>query len=131
MDALIQEFITQRPIALVGATNDPAKYGNVILKNLRGRGWPVFAINPKATMIDGEAAYPNLAALPKKPELVVFVVPPAIGIKVLDEVKTLDIDRVWLQPGAESPEILARAAELGLRVVHDACIMVLAARIGA
>lgn len=131
MDALIQEFIIQRPIALVGATNDPAKYGNVILKNLRGRGWPVFAINPKATTIDGEPAYPNLAALPKKPELVVFVVPPAIGIKVLDEVKALGIDRVWLQPGAESPEILARAAELGLRVVHDACIMVLAARIGA
>src|SRR5688500_15702369 len=125
MDDLIQEFLRQRPIALVGATNDQSKYGNIILRDLRDRGWPVFAISAKATQIQGEPSYHALAQCPEKPALVVMVVPPAIGIKVLDEVKALGIERIWLQPGAESPQLLERARELGLREVHNACIMVL------
>ncbi|MCL5270885.1 MAG: CoA-binding protein [bacterium] len=130
MDALQREFLAARPIAVVGASADRAKYGNIVYRYLRGRGWLVFAVNHRAGTIEDDLAYPSLAACPETPALAVLVVPPAEGLKVVDEARAAGVGRLWLQPGAESPEILARADQLGLRVIHDACIMIMAARAG-
>ena len=119
MDEMINEFIRARPVALVGASGDPKKYGNVILRSLRGRGWQVYAVNPRGGEIEGQSAYRSLAACPEKPALAVLVVPPAAGLKVLDEAKALGVERIWLQPGAESHEVMAHAEALGLRAVQD------------
>lgn len=128
MDATINEFLAARPVAVVGASPDRSKYGNIVMRNLRGRGWEVFAVNPKGGIIEDQPAYPSLADCPKRPELVVMVTPPSVTMKVMDEAKALGIQKIWMQPGAESPEAVAHACDLGLRVVSEACIMVMAAR---
>ncbi|HOR26713.1 MAG TPA: CoA-binding protein [Candidatus Sumerlaeota bacterium] len=128
MEAKILEFIQSRPVAVVGASADRAKYGNIVLRNLRDRGWTVYAINPRAETIEGEPAYPNLAACPQTPGLAVMVTPPEVTRQVLDEAAAAGVGRIWMQPGAGDAAAIARANELGLELIHDACIMVAAAR---
>lgn len=128
MDQRMEEFLAARPVAVVGASNDHAKYGNIVLRNLRGRGWEVFAVNPKLAEIEGEPAYASLAACPRRPELAVVITPPAVSLQIVEEAAALGVPRLWLQPGAESPEVIRRAGELGVDLVYYACIMVMAAR---
>lgn len=130
MEPDFNDFLAARPVAVVGASADRAKYGNIVLRNLRQRGWEVFAVNPREPQIEGEAAYKSLAECPRRPALAVLVVPPAVSLKVIEEAHALGIEKIWLQPGAESPAVLERARQLGLRVIHEACIMVMAARQG-
>lgn len=129
MDPQMTEFLAARPVAVVGASSRRKKFGNIILRNLRERGWTVYAVNPRETEIEGEPCYATLADCPQRPALAVMVVPPAVTLQVLEEAAAAGVGRVWLQDGTWNQEVLDRARELGLREVHDACIMVQAARL--
>jgi uncharacterized protein len=114
-------------VAVVGATDDPAKFGGRIYRDLKGKGFRVLAVNPGRATVDGDPCYPSLAALPEKPTIVDLVVPPDRALGVLAECVTLGLSRVWLQPGSEDDAVLAFAAARGLTVRAHDCIMVKAA----
>ena len=111
-------------VAVVGASKDPSKFGNVIYCDLRQKGFVVFAVNPNRTHVAGDEAFASLKELPARPTIVDMVVPPAAGAGVLRECLDLGLMNVWLQPGAESPENLAFLQERGLNYIADDCIMV-------
>ncbi len=120
--ALLDEADTT--VAVVGATDDPSKYGSVIYRDLKRKGFRVFAVNPNRKTVDGEPAYPSLEALPDKPTIVNIVVPPKVALAVLGECRRLGLNNVWLQPGAESPEVLAYLQQNGFNYLANTCIMV-------
>lgn len=126
--AEVMEIVRRRGpgtrIAVVGASNDPSKYGNVIVRNLAGKGFTVLPVNPREKEIAGLPAYPNLAAVPGPIDLVNFVTPPAVTKEVLEEAARLGLPAVWLQDGSFDDEVLEIAARGPFRTVHDACIMV-------
>ena len=111
-------------IAVVGATDDPRKFGGRIYRDLKGKGYRVFAVNPGRETVDGDPCFPSLAALPEPPVLVDVVVPPQVALQVLEECAALGLRRVWLQPGSEDARVLAFGAARGLMVRADDCIMV-------
>jgi len=95
-----------RNISLVGATNNKEKYGYRILKNLENKGYNLYPVNPNYDEIEGIKTYPSIKELPKEEiDLIVFVVPPKVGIKVLKEAYQEGYKKFWFQPGAESDEI--------------------------
>lgn len=131
MDDVRDFFNTGYRYAVVGATTDTAKYGYRVLRHLKHAGLSVVGINPKYQEIEGVKIFPTLADVPEKPDVAVFVVPPAVGVAVLDQVKALGITKVWFQPGAESDEVRAKVEALGLHGVTDgSCIMVERRRLG-
>lgn len=111
-------------IAIVGANDDPGKYGSVIYRDLKSKGFRVFAVNPNRDTVDGDPAYKSLADLPERPTIVNFVVPPHISMAVLAEAKQLGHDLVWMQPGSASPEVRRFIEASGFASLIDACIMV-------
>ena len=58
-------------IAVVGATDDPHKYGSVIYRDLKRKGYEVFAVNPNRDTVDGDPAYSSLGA--ESPEVMTFL----------------------------------------------------------
>jgi predicted CoA-binding protein len=120
---LIQEFIAQRRFAIVGATNNPQKYGYHIFNNLRNRGYEVYPVNPRLNELEGVRCYPSLADIPIKVDVVDFVVPPKVTEQILRECKRLGLDRIWLQPGSESETAIAFCTDNNLKVVHGVCVM--------
>lgn len=114
-------------IAVVGASNNPEKYGNVIVRNLSAKGYTVLPINPAETEIAGLPAYPTLAAAPGPIHVVSVVTPPRVTAKVLDEVAALGLPAVFLQDGTYDDDVLRKVADAPYRTVYDACIMVVTA----
>ena len=111
-------------VAVVGATDNSSKYGYVIYRDLKRKGFTVFPVNPRRKMVDSDQTYPTLRALPQKPTIVNIVVPPEVTESVLKECLELGLTNVWLQPGAESPEVLEFIQEHGFNYLANACIMV-------
>ncbi len=111
-------------VAVIGATNDRTKYGNIIYRDLKNKGIRVFGVNPKATTIEGDPAYKRVQDIPEKPDILDFVLPPKIGLETIKELIQDGYDHFWLQPGAESDEILALLNKENKSVLAHSCVMV-------
>jgi len=120
----IQDFINRRTWAVVGVSQDPTKFGNRIYRDLCNAGYIVYGVHPRGGQVDGQPLYPSLADLPEPVEVVDLVVPPHITEQVVQEAHRLGLNRVWMQPGAESEAAIEWAEAHGMEVVHDACAMV-------
>jgi predicted CoA-binding protein len=125
MQQRIQSFLEAGPYAVVGASTDREKYGNKVLRCYQQHGKEVYPINPKESQVEGLKAYAGLADLPVKPRGVSVITPPKVTERVVEEAAALGIRQVWMQPGAESPEAVAKAESLGLEVIAGGpCLLV-------
>ena len=111
-------------LAIVGATDNPAKYGYVIYRDLKRKGFSIFPVNRNRETIDGDRAFRTLADIPSTPTVVNIVVPPEETLQVLQQCLELDLMNVWLQPGTESAANLTFLQEHPFSYLANACIMV-------
>jgi len=111
-------------IAIVGATDSPSKYGGIIYRDLKAKGYRVVGVNPHRSTVDGDPAYARLSDLPEKPHIVNIVVPPHETIRIVDEAAEIPDAAVWVQPGAGSGAVRDRLRELDVPALIGACIMV-------
>jgi predicted CoA-binding protein len=109
---------------VVGATDNLRKYGAIIYRDLKRKGFPVYAVNPHRRTVDGDRAYATLADLPVAPTVVNFVVPPEETLTVLEQALDLGYTNVWVQPGAESTRVLEYLRDNPFNYLARACIMV-------
>lgn len=111
-------------IAVIGATDHPAKYGGIIYRDMKAKGFPVFAVNPNRDTVDGDRCWPTVKDLPEKPTIVVFVVPARVGLGVLADCAEAGLRNIWIQPGAFSKEMRAALEAGNFDWLADACVMV-------
>ncbi|MCB1193458.1 MAG: CoA-binding protein [Leptospiraceae bacterium] len=111
-------------IAIIGATNDSKKYGNKIYKDLKNKGYSVYGINNKATTIDGDKAYHTIKDLGFSPDIINVVVHPKIGLEIIKSACEMNLDNFWLQPGAESDEIIEYLEKMDKSFLSHSCVMV-------
>jgi hypothetical protein len=104
-------------VAVIGASNDRHKFGNRAVRAFRGQGYTVVPINPHEAEVEGLKAYASVLDVAGPIDMATFYVPPAIGERVIDEVARKQIPEVWLNPGAESDELIARARALHLEPI--------------
>jgi len=109
--------------AVIGASNNQEKYGYKVFKDLLDAGYKVLPINPTEEKILGKKVYPTLSAVKKNIDRVIFVTQPKVTEKILQEVKTLGIKNVWLQPWSQSDTAIEFCKKNTIECIHDACIM--------
>lgn len=126
MEKVIQNFIEKKKIAIVGASRQGNKFGNTAAQELLDRGYEIFLVHPETGEINGTPAYPNLDAVKDLAQSVWVSVPPERGEVVLREAAAAGFENVWLQQGAESPQLIALGDELGLELVSGKCILMYA-----
>ncbi len=112
-----------KTVAVIGASNDRRKYGNKAVRAFRQQGYAVYPIHPKESEIEGLPAFPSIAELPIRPEMVSIYLPPPIVLQLLPDIAAKGCDELWLNPGTESEEVLAEAERLGLNPIQ-ACSIV-------
>lgn len=112
-----------KTIAIIGASTDRAKFGNKAVRAYLQRGYTVFPVNPKETIIEGLPVFKSIAEVPERPNLVSVYLPPPVLLKVLPDIAAKGCDELWLNPGTESAEVLALAEQLKLNVIQ-ACSIV-------
>ncbi|GBB94671.1 hypothetical protein RclHR1_00240019 [Rhizophagus clarus] len=126
---LIKEFFSSSHYAVVGASNNPTKYGNKVLKWYISNNRPVTPINPNERLIEGLECVPNLSSLISNLNhadvSVSVITPPKITKTILEEAKKLGIKKVWLQPGAEDTECQDFANQAGIDLLSGGpCVLV-------
>jgi uncharacterized protein len=112
-------------LAIVGATDHPTKYGSIIYRDMKRKGWRVHAVNPYRETVDGDPCYHRVSDIPEPPTIAVFVIPAKRGLEVVDDCVEAGVENVWLQPGAFSVELSNKLDDRGFNWISEACVMVL------
>jgi len=112
-----------KTIAILGASADRKKYGNKAVRAFTQKGYTVYPVNSKESTVEGIPTYASIADVPGRPQQISVYLPPPVVLRTLPAIAAKGCDELWLNPGTESPEVLAEAQRLGLNVVQ-ACSIV-------
>jgi predicted CoA-binding protein len=104
-------------VAVIGASNDPRKFGNKAVRAYREQGYIVVPINPHEAEVEGLQAYASVLDVPGPIDMASFYVHPEVGEQVIGEVARKGIPEVWFNPGAESDALIDRARALQLQPI--------------
>ncbi|MBN1332055.1 CoA-binding protein [Candidatus Dojkabacteria bacterium] len=110
--------------AVIGASNDPEKYGFKIYKQLKDKGFEVYPINPREELIQGDKAYENLYQLPRQVDVLNFVVPPDVSKSVTLTAFEIGYKNFWYQPGSYNKEVIALHENKDNLVIADQCLLI-------
>ncbi|CAN0599713.1 unnamed protein product, partial [Ectocarpus sp. 12 AP-2014] len=122
-DRMRQILSTVRTIALVGASDKSHRPSHDVMAYLQSRGYRMIPVNPKLAgqTLLGEIVYPDLHALPVKPDMVeLFLAPERTG-PVIDAAIELEVPVVWMQIGVINEAGADKAEAAGLMVIMDRC----------
>lgn len=110
-------------VAVIGASADRGKFGNKAVRAFAQHGYRVIPINPHETEIEGLRAYRTVLDVPGAIDMATLYVPPEVGETLIGELARKRIPEVWLNPGADSPALVARARALKIEPIV-ACSLV-------
>ena len=112
-----------KTVAVIGASTNRGKFGNKALRAFLAEGYTVVPINPHEREVEGIPAYRSILDVPGKIDMVTLYVQPEVALALLPEFEQKQIEEIWLNPGAESDEVLAEARRRKLNVIA-ACSIV-------
>lgn len=119
----INDFLDSQPIAMVGVSRNPKKFGYTAFKELKEKGMKIIPVNPKADQIMGEKSYPNVKALPSDVNGIIIFTKKEKTAAVVREAKERGINQIWIQQMADSKEALSELNGSGINFVTGECIL--------
>ncbi len=112
-----------RIVAVIGASSNRSKFGNRAVRAYRSAGWTVYPVHLSATAIEGIPSYRSIEDVPEAVHRATVYLPPDRVFEVLPGVARKAVQEMYLNPGADSPAVVARARELGIPVVLGCSIV--------
>jgi predicted CoA-binding protein len=106
-----------KTVAVIGASSNRDKYGNKALRAFERQGFRVIAINPNEQEVEGHRTYASVLDVPDAIDMATVYVPPDVGVRVMEDLAKKGIPEVWLNPGADDPEVVDRARALGIKPI--------------
>jgi uncharacterized protein len=125
------EFLDCKRIAVTGVSRTPRDHGsNIVYKRLRERGYQVFAVNPNADEVEGDACYHDLKSIPGGVDAVVIGTRPETADDTMRECAELGIAHVWMHRAFGSGSVSEAAADYGrqhgIQVIAGGCPLMFA-----
>lgn len=111
-------------IAILGASIDESSMSNKALRAYLSKGWIVFPVNPKYSVINGLKVYKSVLDSPRV-DVISFYVSPLIGERLVDEVIKASPETVYLNPGTDSELIVSKLKKAGIKVLLQCSILAL------
>jgi predicted CoA-binding protein len=133
LDNLVQEFLTQKKIAVVGVSDKRDTGCNLSYKKFKDNGYQVYAVNPRINTYEQDACYPDLKSIPEKVDAVFILASPKVTEQIVQQCVELGVKHVWMhcmmgtRPGlaAAMTSVSASAVEMckahGIAVIPGAC----------
>jgi uncharacterized protein len=116
-------FASVRTIAVVGLSDDPLRPSYGVSAYLQKAGYRIIPVNPSVAEILGEKSYATLLDIPEKVDVVdIFRKSDAVG-PIADDAVAIGAKYLWLQEGVINPVAAEKAAQAGVRVVMDKCML--------
>jgi uncharacterized protein len=129
--AAAADFLANQRVAVTGVSRTPKGHGsNVVYQRLRDRGYQVFAVNPNADEVEGDACYHDLKSIPDGVDAVVIGTGPDAAVSTMRECAELGINRVWMHRGPGAGSVSAEATtygrQHGITVIDGGCPLMFA-----
>ena len=133
LDNLVQDFLAQKKIAIVGVSDKRDTGCNLAYKKLKENGYQVFAVNPRITTYEGAPCYSDLKSIPERPDAVFILTSPKVTDQIIQQCVDLGVKHVWMhcmmgtKPGlaASMTSVSQAAVELckvnGISVIPGSC----------
>jgi predicted CoA-binding protein len=133
IDSLVQAFLAQKKIAVVGVSDRRETGCNLSYRKFKAAGYQVFAVNPRIASFEGDPCYPDLKSLPEKPQAVFILASPKVSEQIVQECVDLGVKHVWMhcmmgtKPGlaasmtSVSTEAVRLCNENGIAVIPGSC----------
>ncbi len=133
IDTLVQDFLAQKKIAVVGVSDRRDTGCNLAYRKFKVEGYRVSAVNPRINTFEGDPCYPNLQSIPEKPEAVFILASPKVTEQIVQQCVEVGVKHVWMhcmmgtRPGlvagmsSVSPEAVRMCKENGIAVIPGAC----------
>lgn len=96
VDPLVQEFLAQKKIAVVGVSDRRETGCNAAYHKFQAAGYQVSAVNPRLTQFQGAPCYPDLKAIPETPDAVFILANPQVTDQIVQQCVDLGIKHVWM-----------------------------------
>jgi predicted CoA-binding protein len=119
----IDEFIGSQPIALVGVSRNPKKFGYSAFKELKEKGMSIVPVNPEADEIMGEKSYRNVTLLPPEVKGIIVFTKKDKTASVIKEAKEKGIKQIWIQQMADTKEALDELRGTDINFITGECIL--------
>jgi len=121
----IETFFASAAFGVAGASTNPDKFGNKVLRCYLQNGRKVVPINSNEPEIEGVPCVASISELPPEVESISIITPPAVTAKLVPLAIEKGIKNIWMQPGAEHPDAVALCLEQGINVIADgSCLLV-------
>jgi uncharacterized protein len=133
IDNLVQDFLAQRKIAVVGVSDKRETGCNLGYRKFKAAGYKVFAVNPRLSAFEGDPCYPDLRSIPERPDAVFILASPKVSEQIVQQCVDLGIKHVWMhclmgtKPGAGagmtsvSQDAVQICREHGIAVIPGSC----------
>jgi len=119
----INEFLDSQPIALIGVSRNPKKFGYAAFKELKEKGMNIIPVNPEADVIMGEKTFPNVKALPAEVQGIIVLTKKDQTAGVVREAKEKGIKQIWIQQMADTREALDELNGSEINFITGECIL--------
>src|SRR5512133_1389516 len=119
----INDFIDSQPIALVGVSRNPKKFGYSAFKELKEKGMKIVPVNPQTDEIMGEKCYRNVSMLPPEIKGLIIVTQKSQTATVVKEAREKGIRQIWIQQMAETPEAIQQLSGTDINYITKECIL--------
>jgi uncharacterized protein len=133
IDSLVQEFLAQKKIAVVGVSDKRETGCNLAYTKFKEAGYEVYAVNPRINTFNGAPCYPDLKSIPEKPDAVFILAKPAVTDQIVQQCVDLGVKHVWMhcmmgtKPGlaasmtSVSQDAVNKCRENGISVIPGTC----------
>lgn len=96
IDSLVQAFLTQKRIAVVGVSDKRETGCNLAYEKFKKNGYQVYAVNPHIASFRGDTCYPDLKSIPEKPDAVFILANPKVTDQIVQQCVDLGVKHVWM-----------------------------------
>jgi len=119
----IEAFLAAEPVAMVGVSRNPKKFGQMAFKELKEKGLNVIPVNPGANEILGVKAYPDITALPPEVKGIIIMTKKDQTVALIKEAKAKGIKNIWIQQMADSKDALNELKGSDINYITGECIL--------
>jgi uncharacterized protein len=113
-----------RTIAIVGLSPKSERPSHFVGSYLNSEGYRVIPVNPLATEIFGEKAYPDLLSIPFPVDVVNVFRRPEDCVEIAQQAVAIGAKTLWLQLRIVNFEAARIAEDAGLNVIMDRCMKI-------
>lgn len=119
----IEQFLTAGPVALVGVSRNPKKFGYAAFKELKDKGMKIIPVNPYASEILGEKVFPDIKSLPSEVRSIIIMTKKDKTLSMVKEAREKGLTNIWIQQYADSPESVRELEGTDINYITGRCIL--------